>query len=127
MGKAAGEDPAKLYARLQKVPRKSSKYAMWDITDAAEAALSGNRTEANRQAATLDARPAGDLLLAIVVTECQCGAPFDPDATPHFKSLLAESGLRWPSPQAIKYPARVSENGMQPISAPAAAKAPAHD
>lgn len=127
VGKAAGEDPAKLYARLQKVPRKSSKYAMWDITDAVEAALSGNRAEANRQAAALDARPAGGLLLALVVTECQCGAPFDLDATPHFKTLLAQSGLRWPPPQTIKYPTRAVQKGAPPTSAPVAAMAVTHD
>ena len=106
VGKAAGEDSAKLYARFQKVPRKSGRYSLWDITDAVGAALSGNRAEANRQAAALDARPAGDFLLAVVVNECQCGAPFDLDATPNFKARLAESGLHWPPPQTIHYPPR---------------------
>ena len=106
VGTAAGESAASIHARLQNVDRKSSKLKVWDIADAAEAALSGNRAEANRHAAALDARPAGGLLLAILVTECQRGAPFDLDATPHFKALLAESGLRWPPPQTIKYPAR---------------------
>ena len=127
VGKAAGEDPAKLYARLQNVDRKSSKFQIRDITDAAAAALSGNRIEANRRAAALDARPAGGLLLAIVVTECQCGAPFDLDATPHFKALLAESGLRWPPPQTIKYPARAPQNRAKLIPAPTTAKDTAHD
>ena len=127
VGKAAGEDPAKLYARLQNVDRKSSKFQIRDITDAAAAALSGNRAQANRHAAVLDTRPAGGLLLAIVVTECQCGAPFDLDATPHFKALLAESGLRWPPPQTIKYPARAPENGAKLIPAPTTAKDTAHD
>ncbi|MEO8811110.1 MAG: hypothetical protein ABI386_12780, partial [Rhodanobacter sp.] len=127
VGKAAGEDPAKLYARLQKVPRKSSKYAMWDIADAVAAALSGNRAEANRRAAALDARPAGGLLLALVVTECQCGAPFDLDATPHFKTLLAETGLRWPPSQNMKYPVRGARN-QSPLNATAAVEhAAAHD
>ncbi|HEX5353268.1 MAG TPA: hypothetical protein VFW60_04255, partial [Rhodanobacteraceae bacterium] len=97
------------------------------ITDAVAAALSGNRAQANRRAGALDARPAGGLLLAIVVTECQCGAPFDLDATPHFKTLLAESGLRWPLPQTIKYPARAPENGAMLIPAPATAKGTARD
>jgi hypothetical protein len=100
---------------------------MWDLADAVEAALSGNRAEANRRAAALDARPAGGLLLAIVVTDCHCGAPFDLDATPHFKARLAESGLRWPPPETIKYPAHATQGGSPPASAPAAAKALAHD
>ncbi|HST27914.1 MAG TPA: hypothetical protein VLK26_06050 [Rudaea sp.] len=104
VGKAAGEDPAKLHASLENVDRKSLKFQGWDITETVAAALSGNRTEANRRAAALDARPAGGLLLAIVATECHCGAPFDLDATPNFKARLAGSGLRWPPPRTIAYP-----------------------
>jgi len=127
VGKAAGVDPAKLNASLQKVDRNSSRFQDWDVTDAVVAALSRNRAEADRDAAALDARPAGGLLLAIVVTECQCGAPFDLDATPRFKALLAESGLRWPPPETIKYPARAAHDGSPPVSAAAAAKARVHD
>jgi len=104
VGKAAGEDPAALQARLQSLDRNQSKLNMWAIADATEAALLGDRAEANRQAAALDARPAGGLLLATLVTECQCAAPFDLDATPNFRARLAESGLHWPPPQTIAYP-----------------------
>jgi len=127
VGKAAGEDTSKLHTRLQAVDRKSSKFQGWDVTNAVEAALSGNRAEADRHAGALDARPASGLLLAIVVADCHCGAPFDLDATPHFKALLAESGLRWPPPATIKYPTRASQDRSQPVSAPAAAKALPHD
>jgi hypothetical protein len=68
-----------------------------------EAALFGTRAEANRAAAALDARPAGGLLLANAVTYCNCGAPFDLEATPNFKARLAESGLHWP-PATIAFP-----------------------
>jgi adenylate cyclase len=100
-GRAAGEDPASIHARLQNVDRSTSRLKQWAIVDAVEAAQSGDRDAANRQAALLDARPAGGLLLAIVVTYCGCGAPFDLDATPNFKARLGESGLRWPPPQTI--------------------------
>lgn len=106
VGRATGEDAASVHARLQGVERKDSKLKMWAIAYAAEAALSDDRAEANRQAAALDARPAGGVLLAVLVTECQCGAPFDLDATPNFKARLAESGLHWPPPETIKYPLR---------------------
>ena len=106
VGKAAGEDAASIHARLASVDRNNSKLKIWAIVDAVEAALSGDRAEANRQAAALDARPAGGLLLAVLVTECQCGAPFDLDATPNFKATLAESGLTWPPPETMKYPPR---------------------
>jgi hypothetical protein len=123
VGRAAGEDPVKLRASLQKVDREKTS----DIVDAVEASLSGDRAEANRRAAALDARPAGGLLLALVVDGCHCGAPFDLDATPHFKALLAESGLRWPPPQTIKYPARAPENGARLIPASVTEKGTAHD
>ena len=110
VGSAAGEDAASIHARLQNVDRKKTKLKIWAIADAVEAALSGNRAEANRQAAALDARPAGDLLLAVLVSECQCGAPFDLDATPNFKARLAESGMHWPPPTTIKYPPRTPES-----------------
>jgi len=106
VGKAAGEDAAALHARLQSLDRSQSKLKMWAIADATEAALLGDRAEANQRAAALDARPAGGLLLATLVTECQCGAPFDLDATPNFKARLAESGLHWPPPKTITYPSR---------------------
>jgi len=106
VGRAAGEDPASVHARLANVDRSHSKLKMWAIADAVEAALSGDRAAANRQAAALDARPAGGLLLAVLVTECQCGAPFDIDATPNFKARLADSGLAWPPPATMKYPPR---------------------
>lgn len=110
-GRAVGEDPKAVHAQLQSVDRGHARYQQWQIADAVEAALSGDRTEANRRAAILDARPAGGLLLALVAVECQCGAPFDLDATPNFKARLAESGLRWPPPQTIKYPPRAQDPG----------------
>ena len=111
VGTAAGADAAGIHALLQGVDRNNSKLKMWAITDVVEAALSGHRAEANRQAAALDARPAGGLLLAILVSECQCGAPFDLDAAPNFKARLAESGLRWPPPATIAYPPHAQQPG----------------
>ena len=78
---------------------------LWAMNPVVEAALEGNRAEANKQAAILDARPAGGLVLAVSSSICLCGAPFDLEATPNFKKRLAESGLPWPPKAAIKYPA----------------------
>jgi TolB-like protein len=100
-GRAAGENPADIHARLRAIDRSTSRLKIWSIVDAVEAAQSGDRDAANRQAAMLDARPAGGLLLAIVVTYCGCGAPFDLDATPNFKASLAVSSLAWPPRRTI--------------------------
>ncbi len=105
LGAATGESASALLARLQTIDRSQSIYKFWGNADAVAAAALGNRAEANRRAAAVDAQPAGPFLLAVLGTDCLCGAPFDLDATPNFKARLAESGLRWPPPPVIQYPA----------------------
>ncbi len=99
-----GMDRAQARAWIGPGNRDSIKLREWDVVDLVEAALFGDREEANRRAALLDARPAGGLMLAVAVTYCGCGAPFDLSATPNFKARLAESSLPWPPPVAIRYP-----------------------
>ncbi len=108
LGRARGEEPGVVHAQLQALDRTRSRYHQWWLADAVEAALSGDRVEANRRAAAIDALPAGGLQLAVLIVECQCGAPFDLDATPRFKARLAESGLRWPPPETIHFPPRAT-------------------
>ena len=103
-GLAAGESASVIHARLQAVDRSKSIYKIWQMNDVVEASLTGNRAEANRLAAEIDARPAGGLVLAVIAADSLCGAPFDLEATPHFKALLAESGLPWPPAPAMKSP-----------------------
>ncbi|WP_273455189.1 hypothetical protein [Nevskia ramosa] len=104
LGAATGESAPALLARLQTIDRSQSIYKFWSNADAVAAAVLGDRAEANRRAAALDAQPAGPFLLAVLGTDCLCGAPFDLDATPNFKARLAESGLHWPPPSVIAYP-----------------------
>ncbi|MBP6077499.1 MAG: hypothetical protein KA505_01650 [Xanthomonadales bacterium] len=99
-----GLDRAQARAWIGPGNRNDDKNRQWQIVELVEAALYGDRAAANRYATLLDARPAGGLLLAIAVTYCGCGAPFDLEATPNFKARLAESGLSWPPPVAIRYP-----------------------
>jgi len=100
----AGDSLAQARAWIEAGAAPTPKIRQHAITIQVEAALFGTRTEANRAAAALDARPAGGLLLANAVTYCGCAAPFDLDATPNFKARLAESGLHWPPSFAIQYP-----------------------
>jgi adenylate cyclase len=51
-----------------------------------------------------DAQPLGFLRLSNVVIGCDCGAPFDLEATPNFARFVDEAGLRWPPAQPIKWP-----------------------
>jgi len=69
-------------------------------------AAMGDRAEANRLASGVDARLGRNLELSLAVQNCYCGAPFDLDATPNYRARIAESGLPWPPPVRIVYPAK---------------------
>ncbi len=99
-----GMDRAQAQSWIGPINRDKGNIRDWQIVDLDEAALFGDRAQANRHAALLDARPAGGLLLVIATGYCGCGAPFDLDATPNFKARLTESGLPWPPPVAVAYP-----------------------
>ena len=105
-GLATGESAATIHAALQGVDRSKSLYKMWKMNDVVEAALMGDRATANRLAAEIDTQPGSGLILAVIAADSLCGAPFDLEATPHFKARLAESGLPWPPIQALKLPPR---------------------
>ncbi len=64
----------------------------------------GNRGEANRLAAAIDARTFGHVALLQAIYDCLCGAPFDLDATPAFAAMLADSGLAWPPATPFDFP-----------------------
>jgi TolB-like protein len=106
---AAGESASTIHARLKNLDRTHSLYKFEGLTDTIGVILSGNRAEANRRAAAYDAQPAGPFILSVLTADALHGAPFDLEATPNFKARLAESGLRWPPPEVIKYPPHASE------------------
>ncbi|NIP19012.1 MAG: hypothetical protein GWM87_13315 [Xanthomonadales bacterium] len=70
------------------------------------AAMVGDRERANRHAARIDARPGSSIVLINGSYLCACGAPFDLGATPNLQARLAGSGLIWPRPAVIHYPAK---------------------
>jgi len=104
LARVRGEPMAQVRESLRSLDRSNSKFGLWQIVDASQAALSGDHAAANRAAAALDARPAGPFMLALYVDNCTCGAPFDLEATPRFKARLAESGLHWPPMNPIALP-----------------------
>jgi TolB-like protein len=107
-GLATGENAASIHAALQGVDRSKSLYKMWKMNDVVEAALMGDRANVNRLAAEIDRQPGSGLILAVIAADSLSGAPFDLEATPHFKARLAESGLPWPPVQALKLPSRTA-------------------
>jgi TolB-like protein len=67
-------------------------------------AWSGHREAANEMAARIDAHPFGAVTLAMISVWCDCGAPWDLDATPNFAARLKEGNLNWPPPPSIEFP-----------------------
>jgi TolB-like protein len=67
-------------------------------------AMRGQRNEANRLAALIDARPFGHIVLLQAVYGCLCGAPFDLESTPRFAEMLVGSGLAWPPLKPYEFP-----------------------
>jgi adenylate cyclase len=67
-------------------------------------AMTGDRNEANRLAALIDARPFGHIALLQAIYLCYCGAPFDLEATPVFAGMLEDSGLAWPPDSPFRLP-----------------------
>lgn len=104
LGHTLGLSSAEIQDMLRSVNTQTTKYNQWAVAHAVEAVFTGDREQANRFAAEMDARPAGPFLLAVYSTNCRCGAPFDLEYTPNFKARLAESGLRWPPPVVIAPP-----------------------
>jgi hypothetical protein len=81
-----------------------ARYGPDDLESLVLEAVRGNRGEANRLAAGIDARPFGHVVLLQAVYDCLCGAPFDLDATPAFAALLVESGFAWPPAKPFDFP-----------------------
>jgi len=77
-----------------------------DLNSLVIAAVVGDRERANKLAARIDTYPGSAVVLSAAVTYCFCGAPFDLEATPNFRTRIEEAGLRWPPPKRIDYPTK---------------------
>jgi hypothetical protein len=64
----------------------------------------GDRENANRLAAEIDAQPFGSQSLLILTNWCACGAPFDLEATPNYAARIQEAGMPWPPASPITFP-----------------------
>ncbi len=68
------------------------------------AAWRGDRNDANQLAARIDPRPFGHINLLQTILQCNCGAPFDLQATPVLKEFLTAANLPWPPRSPITFP-----------------------
>jgi tetratricopeptide (TPR) repeat protein len=64
----------------------------------------GDRTEANRLAAEIDPKPFGPMALTVIGWWCNCGGPWELDATPNFARMVGETGHSWPPPPGLNFP-----------------------
>lgn len=67
-------------------------------------AVLGEREQANAVAALVDQRARMPMSLMLVTLWCNCGAPFDLEATPNFAAKLQEGELPWPPRSPINFP-----------------------
>ncbi len=93
-------DPDRLAARLDEIGDLEQDR----FFGLAANAWIGNRDVANRMAAEVDASFFGHAVLWQVVHWCQCGAPFDLEATPNFAAKIAEANLAWPPRTPLSFP-----------------------
>ena len=98
---ATGGDVAGLAAQSRDDRHLGWNPGYWEVADVLAESLLDDREAANRRAASYDALPGGSLKLVTMLVLCQCGAPFDLDATPNFKARIAESGAPWPPPDLL--------------------------
>jgi len=77
-----------------------------DFSSLVVAAVVGDRERANELASRIDTIPGSALVFSAAITYCFCGAPFDLEAAPSFRTRMEESGLLWPPPKRIDYPTK---------------------
>ncbi len=67
-------------------------------------AWSGRRDDANRKAAEIDEHYFGPIVLWQAAHWCQCGAPWDLEATPNFAAKIKEASMVWPPITPLSFP-----------------------
>ncbi len=79
-------------------------YGIRDFFDVIVNAWGGRREEANRQAAEIDEHFFGPMVLWQIANWCQCGSPWDPEATPNFTAMIEAANIAWPPKTPLTYP-----------------------
>jgi TolB-like protein len=67
-------------------------------------AWSGRKDAANDYAAEIDEHYFGPMVLWQVVQWCQCGAPFELEATPNFAAKIRDADITWPPESPLTFP-----------------------
>jgi len=75
-----------------------------DFFDVIVNAWGGRKDEANRIAAGFDEHFFGAMVLWQLANWCQCGSPWDLEATPNFAAKIKEANIVWPPPAPLTFP-----------------------
>jgi adenylate cyclase len=96
---AKGDRPATNALLEEFLPISNSRIPLLQIY-----AVTGELERANEIATEFDTMPFGYLTLVRTVHSCNCGAPFDLEATPDFAKRIRDAELPWPPPSPINWP-----------------------
>jgi len=94
-------DEARAWA--ERIPSQKMESEMYLL---GVSAILGDREAANGIAARLDAQVGGSIVLLTTIQFFSAGLLFDMEATPNFAARIAESGVPWPPPTLVDYPAK---------------------
>jgi TolB-like protein len=75
-----------------------------DFFDIIVNAWSGSREAANRRAAEIDEHFFGPMILWQLANWCQCGSPWELEATPNFAAKIKEANITWPPKTPLSFP-----------------------
>jgi len=67
-------------------------------------AWTGRRDDANAKAAEIDEHYFGPIVLWQLAHWCQCGSPWELEATPNFAAKLEEANIAWPPVSPLSFP-----------------------
>ena len=93
-------DRDRLAPLLEEIDNQERQYFL----GIAVAAWTGRREQANSVAAEIDQHFFGANVLWQMVQWCQCGAPWDLEATPNFAAKIEQANLAWPPVSPLTYP-----------------------
>ena len=75
-----------------------------DFFDTIVSAWSGNQEAVNQRAAEIDEHFFGPMVLWQLANWCQCGSPWELEATPNFAARIEEANIAWPPPSPLSFP-----------------------
>jgi TolB-like protein len=81
-----------------------SENYLGDFFDIIVSAWGGKREAANQRAAEIDEHFFGAMVLWQLANWCQCGSPWELEATPNFAAKIKEANIAWPPPAPLTFP-----------------------